>query len=255
MQLSVYYQSKYKAKADELTCPYNKLGYIEDFIRQYPNKRYILTVERASATDFSQLFRQADFISSITQNYSIQCKDMPSYQILRNHQKRYQIFYDMPAYNWDMLNILADFNPTDILISGPLRFQVDKLVAFKENKNIKLRILPFDNYDERLFTGSDKITSFYLRPEDMCFYEPAIDILHLPNDAYFPIYSAKFFPDSLNILNPNLESKAEVNNMCIPPMFGKLRANCGQKCQIPGYNCRACENALAAAKIDTINNI
>lgn len=140
--------------------------------------------------------------------------------------------------------MLKDFGVSDIYIDGPLGFQYDNIV--KAKGDVKIRVSPTISPNSNFANSSRKVTSFFIRPEDLSKYEKAIDIIDFHNnkteDTLYSIYKRGNFIYPINqLINGLIET---VENPLVPKTFADSRLNCGQKCQTPGNNCKICNNTF-----------
>ena len=244
MLFSVNYHSKWLAEADEIRCPFNQLGRIFDFVKQHPDKRYIIIFDK---DDIEKLIEQVEFIRAVAQSYSIQCTSIVSCQTLIS--QNYNAFLKFPATDWETFQNLRELGVTDIYIDGPLGFQCKCLAAAK--KDVKIRVAPTVSPNSSLSAGS-KATSFFIRPEDLQLpeYQSAIDVVDFyindqdKEDALFSIYKRGTFYYTIDTLIQGL--KYHPSNVLFDEKFGATRANCAQRCKVPGYYCHYCDKYMKA---------
>lgn len=109
---------------------------------------------------------------------------------------------------------------------------------------VKKRISPIISPNASLAAG--KPNNFFVRPEDLRFYSPIVDIIDFkePNqdkeDALFTIYKRGTFNYSLKDLIPNFPY--DINNIYFTDEFVSHRLNCGQRCKEPKSTCHLCGN-------------
>lgn len=242
MIFSVYYQSKHKKTAQEIRCPYNQLGLIFNFIKEYPDKRYVIGLtDKLTEEEMKKAIEQIEFVKGTAQDYTIQCGDVSQLKNLR--EGRYNAFLRFPVTDWETFCELRDLEVSDIYIDGPLGFQVKALAEGKGS--IKIRVSPTISPNCTISANRD-LSSFFIRPEDLNLYLSAIDVIDFKvndqdkEDALYSIYTRGSFNYDINQLIKNLP--AGINNLMFKEDFAKARLNCGQKCKIPNHHCRLCSN-------------
>ncbi|MCM1324775.1 MAG: hypothetical protein NC218_11705 [Acetobacter sp.] len=138
---------------------------------------------------------------------------------------------------------LVEWGVSDILIDGPLGFQMDAINSKKEN--VLIRVRPQESPNAAICLG-DNENSFFIRPEDVDTYAPYVDILEIFSDnkeqeeVIYNIYKRKYFKNDLSILVKQL--KVSVPNPFIKTDFAEKRLNCGQACKgARSSSCRRCQ--------------
>ena len=242
MLFSVSYLSKTKQKADEIKCPYNQLGVIWGFIKEYPDKRINIVAVSVDEEDLDRLFREVDTVkSAVDDNYTVTCGDFSLLQTMLT--KGYNACFKFPVTDWEGFGVLKSLGVSDIYIDGPLGFQTDRLIQAKGG--IKIRVSPSLSPNAAP-SASPNLNSFFIRPEDLDKYSEIIDVIDFMESdldresTLLDIYRRRSFPYNLALLIPNLN--IQVENIFIHDSFAANRLNCGQKCKIPGYSCHICEN-------------
>lgn len=247
MIYSVNYQSKNKLAAGEVRCAYNQLGQIYDFMKEHPDKRYVITVK--PDTDYQKLKQQVNYVRAVVNNnYTIECSDYYIMQLVReNLGDDISVFISYPVADWETFNNLISIGVSDIYIDGPLGFDMETIS--KKKGNVKIRVSPTISPNVALFPKRSEC-SFYIRPEDINsdFYT-AIDVIdfHMDKqeqeDTLFNIYNDGVFMSDINKLIPGL--RPGVSNISLSAMgdIAKVRSNCKQRCESDG-NCHHCSLAF-----------
>lgn len=242
MIFSVNYHSKNKKNAQEIRCPYNQLGTIFDFIKQYPNKRYnILVPDDLVQVEIKKALEQVDFVKAIAESYTIQCGNI--LQLRDFLENGYNAYLRYPVTDWETFQELRELEVSDVYIDGPLGFYVDALSSIKGD--IKIRVSPTVSPNISI-SAKRSPSSLFIRPEDLSFYSSVIDVIdfkandQVKEDTLFSIYTRGTFNYDINLLINGLPSN--VNNLMFKSDFAKTRLNCQQKCNIPGHVCHYCDN-------------
>lgn len=246
MIFSVNYHSDKIKLADEVRCPYNQLGLIIDFIKENPSKRYnIIIPDNLTQMGLKKLAEQVDVVKSIATNYTIECNNILQLQDLKD--MGYNRYLRFPVTDWETLEELREAEVSDLYIDGPLGFQMNAIAKIKGD--IKIRVSPTISPNAAI-SANRKVSSFFIRPEDLELYSYAIDIIDFKEngqdkeDTLFSIYNRGTFNYDINMLINNLPER---NNLLFNNDFAKKRLNCGQKCNIPGHQCHYCDTYFSVA--------
>lgn len=240
MVFSLHHHSKYIKSAGEVQCPYNQLGTIIKFIRENPDKRYnIIIPDDLTRVGLDKVIEQVDLIKPIIEdNYTIQCGNILQLKDLLS--MNYNAYLRFPVSDWETFQNLRELQVSDIYIDGPLCFQSEAIM--KGKGNTKIRVSPTISPNATI-TENRKPSSFFIRPEDLNLYS-YIDVIDFKEktqdqeDVLYQIYNRGSFNYDINLLIKGLPAR---NNLMFRKDFAERRINCGQKCNIPGYNCHYCE--------------
>lgn len=243
MLFSLDYHSKEKDFADEIRCPCTQLGLLFNYIKDHPEKRYLIIAN----TTIEKVKEQIDLLKAVTDNYTIQCNSYESFVSFLTDG--YNAFVNYPINDWENFNDLIDWGASDIYIDGSIAFSIDKIASVK--KSAKIRIFPTESLNSP-FSKGYKTSSFFVRPEDLSMYEEVVDIIEFKGnkekeDILFKVYKRGSFIADIDQLIPNLPK--EISNLAIGEEFAQERLNCGQRCKMPGNFCRYCSNYLNYAHI------
>lgn len=230
MFYSVDYKSKRLEQADEIRCPVNQLGLIYDFIKEHPDKRYNVILNKWAEDDqIEKVKEQIEYIKAAGADYTICCNTLIEAQVLIN--EGYNAYHNIPITDWEMFDTyLYQRNFSDVWIDGPLGFQIDELKSITGYGGV-IRAIP-----NQPLNG---IKGFYIRPEDIYLYENGITMIELSNDIEFDIYKRGVFNQDINLIIHGFPDS--LNNSMISEEFGKHRLNCGQWCMVPSRHCHYCD--------------
>lgn len=224
-------------KADEIRCPYNRLG---DIIPLDAEKRYVILVpDDYEEEKLNGELEKFDRLQH--EDYTIGTKNLGLLFKLR--QEGRPAYLDYPVTDWETFHNLTYLDVSDILVSGAVAFSMPKMAPYVES-GLKIRVIP--NLSSSLYTHGD-FSSFFIRPEDLAKYEPYVSVVEFHSfdeeaeQALFDIYKRGSFIDEIHYIIHGLGSS--VNNATILKEFGESRLSCGQVCKIPGKRCNICTNA------------
>ena len=164
-------------------------------------------------------------------------------------------FWGYPVTTWFELDSLLELKGlAQVIIGGPLFFDLEKVYNKCQTKNVKIRVAPNLAYDAYI-PRRNGIIGTYIRPEDISIYESYIDLCFFRFDTLaeekrlFMIYhDDKTWPGNLELLIKNLGYS--VDNRGINSDFAERRLTCRQSCCQNGL-CHYCETYLSL--INTID--
>lgn len=245
MLFSISYQSKIKKLADEIRCPYNQLGLLLKFIKENPQKRYLIELPSSiNQEGIDKAIKELEIIKDMISDYTFSCHSLNSFKEMR--ERRYQAFLDLPVTDWELFNDLIEQGASDIWIDGALGFQINALTRAKGNT--KIRAVP--NYSAVI--DDMKPNSFFIRPEDLSKYEDAIDIVFFREkevsreELVFTIYKRGNFIGNIEDLIPI--TREPTPNALFKEDFAETRLNCRQSCKVPGHHCTYCRTYFNIGK-------
>ena len=253
MKYSISYNAdiKLRKEADEIRVPFNKLGYIYDFMKEYPNKKYVINIDTIS----SNFNKQLAFVKAVVgDNYTINCPQIGLLKIVK--EQGYNCFYKYAAADWETFNNLMEIGVSDILIDGPICFDMPSLKKLlnKAEKPINIRVRPTTSANA-LFANINNtfsVNAFYIRPEDTKYYENAIHTFVFDTEEYiekeeviFKIYKNQVYTGKIVEIMPQLNQN--ILNHSITLNIGERRNSCKQNCKM-GDRCDYCFAAFDIAK-------
>lgn len=152
--------------------------------------------------------------------------------------------------NWDELHQFLNFGVSDIFISGQLGFD---LIRVKQIVPENIQIRCFGNICQARGQIGDGLKTFFIRPEDVKFYEEYIDVLQfynailIQNTLYKVYFIDKQWNGDLQFLISGL--KANLNGFNIlTGDFAKARIGCQKEC-IKGGRCKICDKVLNISRL------
>lgn len=242
----IYSASNYTLAPDELRAASNQLGRVIEYLRQNPNTRVCIQYNPKDSIDVVE--NELSKLSIVTTNYTISTKAISQLKEFLN--RGIPAYFDFPVTDWEIFSYLSALDVTDILIDGPLGFQMEQLN--KRKGNVKIRVRPHASVSAS-FSVDDNVNSFFIRPEDIPSYEPFVDILEITGgnkeqeETIFNIYKRKSFAGDLSVLVKQLHTN--IPNPYVLPDFAQQRLNCGQRCMRNPSRCAICKNLIEATKL------
>lgn len=156
--------------------------------------------------------------------------------------------------NWeDYYDIVNNYPVSDVVIMGELLFDLDRVKTVADSHDITLHA-SCNGYVKEY---KDKpYLSGFIRPEDIPFYEPYIDVFHINAehtfdatriDTLFDIYTKdKKWDGQLSLIIANVKADIEGNRL-MSNHWAKHRVNCRRDC-MKGYPCMICKSQLEIAQ-------
>lgn len=161
-------------------------------------------------------------------------------------------YYDIPVTSWDMFYEFYSYDITDMIISGILCFELEKVRELANLKPMQLRAYP----DICQADGAlPCYLQFFIRPEDIESYNNYIDIFDFWNkekeQTLFSVFAInQIWRDKLSFIITDFPEDVAVDSNKMFN-FGKYRMNCGKRC-LKTYNgigrCTICEQNFCLAK-------
>lgn len=231
---------------DELRIGSNQMGRIIEHLKEHPSTR--ICVQYNSKDGFDVLESELAKLSLVTTNYTVATKTFSNLRELLH--RGIPAYFNFPVTDWETFSNLVDWGVTDILIDGPLGFQMPQIS--KRKGDTKVRARPHASVNASI-SLSDNENSFFIRPEDVEVYEPFVDVLEIlcdnkdTEETVFNIYKRKSFNSDLSLLIKQLN--IAVHNPIISPEFAKHRLDCGQVCKRSPGRCFMCKNAFDMTNI------
>ena len=257
MQYCIDYKdnSKYKDIAQEIKINFTYTILYPEFLKQHSHQRVIIdtSAEHNGINDKSiQIFTELRSKYNLT-NFTVllPMADINNEQLMQTFKNaEVSFFFIEIVKSWTHLNALIKKGVSDIYVAENLCFAIDKVAALAHKAGIKIRTFP--NVAQKDLADYD-IYSFFIRPEDIHYYEKYIDVCEFFTetdknnaDIYYKIYAIdkKWFGDLQEIiigLNQPLDSRYIIKQ------FAEARSKCEQKC-FKGIPCNICEHVLDLMK-------
>ena len=172
--------------------------------------------------------------------------------IYKNNNKL-NFLYAEPISCWRDVRELSEIGISEILIRDYLCFDLEKLKTYCDKRNIKIRCVA--NYiEEDRFNTIPPYEKFFIRPEDVSFYEDYIDTIEFFKDDYYEllekqnvlykIYNSGKWEGKIGDIIDGYTD--DTLNNTITPLFAEFRIDCGRRCDL-GL-CDFCEHHMTLAK-------
>lgn len=241
--------SPYMAEVDELSINFkDNFQALVSFLKKRPDKRINIIIADKDELTPAQRGKMAEIIQKFPNAYLC-------YTFLKADSERLlpqgRTFYSRFAKTWDDVFNYIDAKVSDVYVAEELCFDIVRVSSLLHSHNIQVRAYP--NVCQTSCKTVDKLKTFFIRPEDVPYYEPYIDVLEFffdkySQDALYKIYALDGkWPGNLNTIIIGFDKS--LNNQFFPsdPAFATTRTNCQRNC-LKGGNCRVCDKFYALAE-------
>jgi len=248
---------------------------IQEIIIKYDFNKYPILTKYASALiDFVKSKRQdLRIVVDVTHMITIELKQTINvfkmcYEIHPNitfmisrtvecmrrvEENKLPFFYCEKVNTIDALNQYISEGVTDVYITDELAFFLSDIKYDICKNKVKIRVFP--NVAQSSVSRADgikSITKFFIRPEDVKYYEDCVDVMEFfgpvdKQNTLYKIYKEQSWKGPLNLIisGYNPEDNIEINSSIIPT-FGQIRKNCHKRC---GYTSSGCQICIAAEHV------
>lgn len=212
-----------------------KIKQLDTFVSQYPTKRINLNFANSEILD-----KDIEIISALRQKYpqSDLVVRMPAYSKALEQllvQKDLPHFYNEIITTWDKFKGFLSLKVTDIIIGEEIAFSAKILSTNAKRKHISLRFFP--NVCQSSWDEETSLTTFFIRPQDIRFYEHYFDVCEFyiswqDKHKFNPIYESyaidrKWFGRLDHLI---VGYRGDEDNKFLLPEFGIRRLNCEKRC-------------------------
>lgn len=241
------------SKFDEVFIDYrNDLEEIITYIKDNPDKRCIINIDDKDACLNMELINNyLDIRENNNINFSIKFKAYYDgiTEILDKIKGKIPFFFNIYINDWDMLHGYIKLGVSDIYIVESMCFELDKVAAIVHDANIQIRC--FGNVAQSRSGGLSAIKKFFIRPEDVKFYDKYIDVIEFFGTKEQKSVAIDYYRDSMQwfgdlneiIINFN----DNVDSRFIVREFAPRRIKCGKKC-LKGGKCDFCDTVVKLSK-------
>lgn len=146
-------------------------------------------------------------------------------------------------HDWDALDAYLSTAATDVYVTEALCFELDKVAKVVHDAGKRVRVFP-NVAQSSTMRWCNGIKTFFIRPEDIEFYEPYVDVCEIWAEdqkqvVYYDIYAKdkKWFGPLKEII---IGLKSDIDSRFILPRFAERRIKCGKDC-FKGGKCKMCD--------------
>ena len=237
--LNYYPSQKYLQDADELKIRYRPADRtLKDFLEVYQNRTIIIDVTDSFEEVDAQLLKGLyDKYKNIKIIFDFYNKEF----LARAQQIEIPFFFTNLITTIDQLHGLLKYNPTDMYICEELGFSLDKISKILHDNNVRVRVFP--NICQSSFPETPSIKTFFIRPEDIPFYQKYVDVFQLIIDqdrqrVLHKIYNNHKWLGPIDEIIPSF--KDYLDNRYVLNNFGQIRSRCGKRCMLDPSSCDVC---------------
>lgn len=224
-----------------------------DFVKsKREDLRIVVDVTHMTAIEFERAINVFKACYEIHPNITFMISRIVEY-MKRVEENELPFFYCEKVNTIDALNQYISEDVTDVYITDELAFSLSDIKYNICKNKVKIRVFP--NVAQSSVSRADgvkSITKFFIRPEDVKYYEDCVDIMEFFGSAdkqntLYKIYKEQKWKGPLNLIisGYNPEDNIEINSSIIPT-FGQVRKNCHKKC---GYTSSGCQICIAAEHV------
>lgn len=234
-----------------------------DFLNYYNDKRFIISVTLDNINEIV-LSKSLEKYVEIPKNFTfllpeINDENRKIISLFIQELKQYQIpFYlEDKVYSIDKAWELIDLGVSDIYVVGELCFELADIAEKIHESNVKIRVFP--DVVQSIRSGGDSIIKFFIRPEDVQYYEDIVDVMEFAandkvrDNVLYKVYAVNH-GWSKNIGDIILNFNEEISNMSFPKSFGEIRTRCRKRCLKNG-NCKICYRAQELSEVLNKNEL
>lgn len=226
---------------DEIRCESNQIGLIYDYLKEHRTTRVNIILQDKDIEN--RIDDQLKYVRQVAPDYTIACSSIA--QLREMLKRKYNAYLNFPVSDWETFVNLQDWKVSDILIDGPIGFEMKNLQAKKGDT--KVRVCPNFSPNAALSVGNNE-DSFYILPENLKDYEPYIDICEIYDKdkdrerTLYNIYKRGTYIGDVNTLIPQIKVKHQNPVLVTTLIEGRL--NCGQKCKTTTKHCAVCSKSF-----------
>ena len=178
-------------------------------------------------------------------------QSLPSDEILDYiKEKEISFFLDTYITSKGALYDVIKTGVSEVRLMGSICFSLKIISDYCHARNVGVRVSP--NIAQSDGWEPNGIVDFFIRPEDIEYYEDIIDTCEFygfldKQDVLYDIYKDERWLGYLDELIIGFTDKERINNMNLLPNFHKPRMNCNRRCIID-ERCNCCLVAQSLAK-------
>ena len=155
--------------------------------------------------------------------------------------------------NWEILQFIIHLQPSEVYITNILGFCLDQVSIVCKRAGMKIRV--YANIAQSAWDGLPAIKKFFIRPEDIRYYENYVDggiefktPTSVAQEVVYDTYERGYWFGNLSEIIIGLDTSLDSRRL--PTTFGLLRAECHKRC-LSGSSCSTCRTMEQFAEILT----
>lgn len=236
-----------------LDVDFGRMKAIENQIKGWEDNStsFILNCSSEVIEKLSSRGQEYIFIKSLVQKYPGRIKIRFAFYLKDERARKVLNFFKEDGISFFFTNIPLDYDSiegfislgvTDIYIGNQLGFDIQNVSKKIHAAGISVRIYP--NICQSSYPYGNKLTQFFVRPEDISAYEKWVDVCELlsfsgADETLYNVYAKeKKWWGPLKEIIYGLDS--DIDNRYVGPEFAWFRSNCQKRCIIDG-SCKMCQ--------------
>lgn len=242
-------------KVDEINifCDHTSIYNVIDYIYNHPNQRTNIKLhDKKEIMDYNLIDQLCQLVEELPENdiaLVFPKFDKDYIDRLHTNNSKIKFFFDVLIREWETLNYFIKLGVSDVYIIEQLCFELKDVAEFAHKNNVQVRTFP--NISQKTMDATPAIKGFFIRPEDIPFYEEYIDVLEFFDmtkksiETLLKIYTEtkKWYGDLKELI---IGLDCEFDSRFITPRFCERRLNCQRKC-LKGKSCNFCDNVQELA--------
>lgn len=237
MKYAAHYHTsfRYMQEIDELIIKFNDRNFnIIPFVEEKPQEQRII-VDVTGIAEEQILNYLPDFIraAAVHSNIALRLGIHQRVAAPDLYENNIPFFFDEFIDTWDKLASIVKLQVSDVYIVSDLGFTLSEVSLYCKKNGVKVRVFPNVSQFSAPVGNLDRITGFFIRPEDIPLYEEYVDVCELWCDldrqsVLYEIYKKQNWIGRVDEIITNFN--AEIGNKTIAPIFGEMRINCKKRC-------------------------
>lgn len=253
------HKNEKRPSSEEIMIKFNKEDKtLVDYMGEDLSKRYVILISKQDDFAFAK-----EVLKGIKEKYPVVkiallvSLDIPKLteEVAELKMCGIDVFPATVPQSWTTFLSYIDRGFSDIYIGDELGFDLINVYSIAKENKVKIRVIP--NYAFSLWSNIPQVKKFFIRPEDIDFYSPFIDVLEMlgsqkSNPAIesllYKTYKKdkKWFGGSLDEIIIDLELPV-LDGRYVHKDFSEKRIQCQRRC-LKGGKCRICDKIIDLAK-------
>lgn len=233
---------------------YSSLTDIFEIREKYAAKRIIYEILNMDEVHINTKPITSEILASILKDMPNLYVDFYSYPDMvrfmeeSSYEYNNRCMYHYPIDGYNMLNMLLSYGVSDVTITEPLAFDIEKVSNFirYDNPDCKIRIRPYIGREAWAPTNDD-MCHFWVLPQHLHLYDQyvdAIDILAnsvMREETLYEAYKKGMYGLDMSAFIEHFDVDPPIKAIWIDDAIATRRLNCRQICQSTKPNmCHIC---------------
>ena len=242
-------------RVDEVLIRYaNDITLIIDYIKEHPNQRIIINIDNMADCVKQNLIIKWAGIKEENPNLNFALR-IEKYQEdiqeqIEAAKGKIDFFFGNFVRDFDTLQGYLQIGVSDVYIVEHLCFELDKVAAVAHAAGAQIRVFP--NIAQSTWNDSQDMKKFWIRPEDITFYEPYVDVFEFFGDQNRVDNSIRIYQNEKQWMGPVSDIiigfKDDIDNRTIVRGFAERRIKCGKSC-LKGSHCQYCDRIIRLTEV------